>query len=162
MMPHDKTKSVAFAEIATTSENFVLCIGHADTNGKARIDVLDARVPPFNPNVVIKEFRDVLHQRGIDTVMGDRHSRRWALEAFERHRIKYEFCELVRPDLHRDFLAALAAKTIALPQHGELRAQLRALQTRRGGPDDLVSCVAGASLLALGECGPVMTEIEYV
>ena len=157
----------AFAEIATNGENFAVAIGQADADGsgKLRILALEARVPPFGPETVIKEFCKLLREHGIRKVSGDRHSTRWAFEAFKRHNISYEFCDLVRPDLHREFLKLLDEKKVVMPQHGELRRQLRALVTRQkehGGPDDLVTAVAGVCVLAAGKCGAVTEPVEYV
>lgn len=142
----------AFTECATNSENFVLVIAHLG-NDKVRIDMLNARVPPFDPKRVIKDFSALLHERKIDTVMGGRYSSRWAVEAFARHGIAFQFCELERPDLQRDFLKLVDAKRVALPEHAELKHQLRTLMRRRvahGGPDDLVTAVGGAALMVVG------------
>ena len=156
----------AFVEAATNSENFVLAIGHAtdNGNGKVKIDLLDAHAPPFSPVAVIKKFAVALRMRGIDRVMGDRHSSRWAKEAFARHSIAYEFCELVRPDLHRDFIALLNAKRVLVPQNAGLQRQLHWFVMRKkdhGEGDDLLTAIAGVSLLATGKCGAVQEKLDY-
>jgi len=154
---------VGFCDIATTSGRFVLAIGHADKDGKAHA-TLTVCTPPFDSKQAIARFAEQLREKGITSVMGPRHSSRWILDAFSRCGIHYEFCNLVRNDLHRDFRAMLEAKKVVVPEHAELRHQVRALThfKRENGAagDDLLTAVAGASLLAMGKVKALVESAE--
>jgi hypothetical protein len=162
----DSGVKFAFVECATNSENFVLAIAHASDNGEgvARIDLLDIQVPPIFPQAVVRKFASTLRARGIDHVMGARHSSLWAKERFARFAIGYDFCELERGDLKRAFVALVEDKRAVLPPNEELRKQFQTLLNRQkylGGPDDLIVACGGAALQAVGIVGPVTAMADY-
>lgn len=163
----DTIMHFAFTDCAANSENFILAIATAEKD-RAKIDVLIERRPPFvgGPAQVIRDFAKLLRQRGITTVMGPRHSSGWVLEGFSRAGISYEFCALRRPDLHRDFLKALADGKIDLPQHDLLAAQLLSVRhpAKDHGQhgDDVLTAVAGATLSALGSVSAIVPQKDYV
>jgi hypothetical protein len=168
-MTPDTAVKFAWVECATNSENYVLAIGHAedDGNGKVKIDVLEAHVPPFNAPLVIKGFAEVLRAKGIDRVMSDRHSSHYAKQEFQRYSIAFDFAELVRGDLKREFVALMDAKKIILPQvttNAELRQQMQNLIRKKnhGGPDDQLVACAGVALQCVGRCAPVRVIPDYV
>ena len=114
----------AFTEIATDGAGrFVLAIASANKGGDAKFDRLEIRTPPFDPGRAIKDFSAILREHKIGAVMADRHATHWAKEQFRRCGIAFEFCELARPELRRDILAAL--EYIELPDHPEVARQLK-------------------------------------
>lgn len=143
----------AFTECATNGANFILSIASVDNDGRARVDALIERELPLSggPAQVIREFAKLLRGHRCSSVMGARHSSHWVREGFARAGISYGFCALERPDLPRDFLAALDDKKIELPKHSVLTAQLRSVRYREKDHgqhgDDLLTTVADATLL---------------
>ena len=98
----------AFVEIATDGAGrFVLAIASADKEGDAKFDRLEIRTPPFDPGRAIKDFSGRLREHKIGALMADRHATHWAKERFRSCGIAFGFCELVRPDLRREIVAAL-------------------------------------------------------
>ena len=153
----------AFTEIATDGPGrLVLAIASAARDSDAKIERLEIKTPPFDPVRTIKDFAAILRSHQINSVMGDRHASHWGKEQFQSCGITFQFCELVRPDLRRDILAAL--EFIDLPDDPEVTRQLTTLQQRQrghGGPDDLIVACGGAALAALGGVGAIVHQKDY-
>src|SRR5262245_60146055 len=102
----ERSEKFAFVETATNGENFILAVAHRQPRsggGGFIVDDLAVHVPPFDRRLVIAGFCGTLRGRSLAKVMGDRHSSHWAAAAFARHGVEYEFCDLARSELRRDF-----------------------------------------------------------
>jgi hypothetical protein len=137
-----------------------LAIAHQE-RGRAVLDLVRERRPPFSSAAVVREFAETLAAYHVSTVTGDRYGGEWCREPFREHGIWYNVAERAKSDLYRNVLPLLNSGTIDLLDHPRLVAQLCALERRtaRGGrdtidhppgvQDDVANAVAGALGLAL-------------
>jgi hypothetical protein len=137
-----------------------LAIAHQE-RGRAVLDLVRERRPPFSSAAVVREFAETLAAYHVSTVTGDRYGGEWCREPFREHGLWYHVAEHAKSDLYRDLLPLLNSATVELLDHPRLVAQLCALERRtaRGGrdtidhtpgvQDDLANAVAGALGLAL-------------
>ena len=65
------------------SDSFTLAIGHMDGK-RLVVDVARARVPPFKPTEVVKDFAAVLKRYRLSTVTGGRSAGEWVTGAFKK------------------------------------------------------------------------------
>jgi hypothetical protein len=141
------------------ADSMTLAIAHHE-NGRAVLDCLRERRPPFSPEDVVMDFAKILSIYGVHRVRGDRYAGEWPRERFRRYGIGYTCSEQAKSDLYRDLLPHLNAGTVELLDHPRLVGQLASLErhtTRAGkdsidhpprGHDDVANAVAGALLLA--------------
>ena len=66
-----------------------LAIAHRDKDGRAILDAVRERRPPFSPDNVTVEFSELLKSYGIRKVTGDRYGGEWPSERFRVHGIEY-------------------------------------------------------------------------
>jgi hypothetical protein len=153
---------VAFADPSGGSQDaFTLGIAHLE-NGRAVLDVLRERRPPFSPDAVVQEYAELLKTYRLSRVAGDRYGGAWPAERFQVHGIRYTPAEKVKSDLYRELLPLMNAGRADLLDLQRLRAQLVGLERRvarggkdsidhtAGGHDDLANAAAGALVLAGG------------
>jgi len=148
-----------------SSDSMTLAIGHRSAEGRAILDCLRERRPPFSPAAVVDEFAEVLKAYGISKVVGDRYAGEFAREPFRAHGAEYELAEKPKSDWYRDALPVLTSSKAELLDHARLVAQFCQLERRvaRGGRetidhaphghDDLCNVVA--MVLVLAASGPV-------
>lgn len=139
-----------------SADSMTLAIAHKDSAGRAILDCVRERKPPFSPEDVVQEFADVLKAYRVHTVQGDRFGGEWPRERFRVHRIQYDPCKQPKSDLYRELLPAINAGTVELLDIPRLVAQLLSLERRTarggrdsidhapGGHDDLANVLAGA------------------
>lgn len=142
-----------------SSDAMTLAIAHSE-GGRAVLDCVRERKPPFSPEAVAAEFAATLRAYGLRTVTGDRYGGEWPREAFRRHGVEYQLAAKTRSDLYRDMLPLLTSGAADLLDSPTLVNQIVALERRvaRGGResidhapgahDDLANAVAGALDLA--------------
>src|SRR5438309_9568075 len=76
---------------------FALCIGHCEGEGDDKrfvADVVRARVPPFDPNEVAREYAELAQAYRINELRGDSFAGEWVRRAFLDAGIGYEKSEL--------------------------------------------------------------------
>ncbi len=141
------------------NDAFTLAIAHEE-RGRAVLDVVRERRPPFSPEAVAAEYADVVKAYGITRVTGDRYAGEWPREQFRKRGVEYDLAEKPRSDLYLALLPALNSGTVDLLDLPRLVDQIAALERRvaRGGResidhpphghDDLANAVAGAVALA--------------
>jgi hypothetical protein len=170
---------VAFVDPSGGSQDsMTLAVAHRD-EGRAVLDAVRERKPPFNPSEVVSEFATLLKTYRICTVTGDRYAGEWPREQFRHHGIDYRVSEKVRSDLYRDLLPLLNSAQVELLDNSRLFGQLCSLERRtaRGGKDsidhapgahdDIANAAAGAVVLAHDTAGsePVApvgdTQVSY-
>jgi hypothetical protein len=159
--PARGTNYIAFVDPSGgTSDSMTLAIAHRDKDGRAIIDVVRERRPPFSPDDVVLEFVDLLRAYHVLSVQGDRYAGEWPRERFRTRGITYEVAERPKSDLYRDLLPVLNSGRAELLDVPRLANQLCGLERRtaRGGRDsidhapgahdDLANSVAGAVVSA--------------
>ncbi|MGP9818981.1 hypothetical protein ACTZWW_03105 [Salinarimonas sp. NSM] len=146
----------AFVDAAGGSgkDSFTLAIGHSE-GGRAVLDVVRERKPPFAPEAVVEEYAELMRAYGIYRAEADRWGSEWVREAFGRHRVNVEQCAKPKSELYKDLLPALNSRLVDLLDHGRLISQIVSLErsTARGGRetidhppnghDDVGNAVAG-------------------
>ena len=137
-----------------------LAVAHRDKSGKAVLDCVRERRPPFSPDDVVKEFAATLKSYGIKSVTGDAYGGEWPRERFRKHGIEYAVSEKSRSDLYLELLPLVNAARVELLDEPRLVGQLAGLERRTsrsgkdtvdhrpGGHDDLANSVAGALVTA--------------
>ena len=144
------------------SDSMTLAIGHRAQDGRAIVDVVRERRPPFSPEAVVEEFAALLKSYRISKVTGDRYAGEWPRERFREHGIHYDPAAKVKSDLYLGLLATVNSGRAEIPPQARLAEQLCALERRTsrggrdsidhapGGHDDLANAVAGVANLLAG------------
>jgi hypothetical protein len=151
---------VAFVDPSGGSQDaMTLAIAH-HAEGRAVLDAVRERRPPFSPECVVREFAEVLATYRVTTIIGDRYGGEWPRERFREHGITYEVAERPKSELYAALLPALNSGRVELLDHPRLVAQLCGLERRAawggrdsidhgpGGHDDVANAVAGALVVA--------------
>jgi len=146
---------VAFVDPSGGSQDaMTLAIAH-NQDGRAVLDALRERKPPFSPEGVVQEFAELLKTYGVTTVTGDRYAGEWPRERFREHGIAYGVSEQSKSELYAALLPAINSCRVELLDLLRLNSQLLGLERRTsrggrdtidhgpGGHDDIVNAVAG-------------------
>ncbi len=168
LAPQRSVAYVAFADPSGGSaDSFTLAIAHV-AGGRAVLDVVRERRPPFSPDDVVREYAEVLAAYGLARVTGDRYGGTWPAERFQVHGIRYEPSALPKSDLYRALLPLVNAGRVELLDDRRLGAQLGGLERRvarggrdsvdhpPGGRDDRANAAAGALVLAAPARAPFL------
>jgi hypothetical protein len=143
------------------SDSMTMAIAHA-ADGRAILDLVVERRPPFSPQAVAAEFSAVFTQYGVRRVQADRYAGDWPVEAFAQHGVTVEPCQRNRSECYLELLPAICAQRLDLLDEPRLLRQFLALERRAtrlrdivdhppGGHDDLANVAAIAPLAALSE-----------
>jgi hypothetical protein len=159
--PLTGTNYVAFVDPSGgTSDSMTLALAHRDKDGRAILDAVRERRPPFSPDDVVLEHVSLLKSFGIRTVFGDRYAGEWPRERFRVNGVTYEVAEQPKSDIYRELLPILNSGRAELLDVPRLTTQLCGLERRtaRGGRDsidhapgahdDVSNSVAGAIVSA--------------
>jgi hypothetical protein len=164
LTPQYETSYVAFVDPSGgSSDSMTLAISHRDRNGRAVLDRVLEKKPPFNPETVVSDFADLLKPFRVRDVHGDRYGGEWPRQVFHRHGIAYRVSDDTKSDLYLATLPILRAGKAELLDDERLRLQFLALERRTtrngrdivdhppGRHDDLANSVAGALVRAAAE-----------
>jgi hypothetical protein len=159
------TSYVAFVDPSGGSADaMTLAIAHRDRDGRAILDCVRERRPPFSPASVVAEFSDTLKSYGVQRVTGDRYAGEWPREQFRHRGITYQVSDRTKSQIYLETLPLLNSGKVELLDHQRLIAQLCGLERRtaRGGResidhgphahDDLCNAALGA-IGAVGKSG---------
>jgi len=139
-----------------SDDSMTLAITHRDRDGRAILDVLRERRPPFSPENVVAEFAQLLKSYRLVRIEGDHYAGAWPIERFRIHGITYEPCARPKSELYADLLPLLNSGRCELLDHRRLVDQLVALERRTGrtgkdttshppnAHDDVCNAAAGA------------------
>ena len=138
-----------------------LAIAHKEETGLIVLDCIREVRPPFNPDLVTKDFSDVVKSYGLKKVTGDRYSGEWVKQSFRNNDIVYGNSELTKSELYLAFIPLMMAKRIELLDNDRMLRQLRQLERKTGGTkdvvdhpsggfDDAINAASGACVLASG------------
>jgi hypothetical protein len=158
---------IAFTDAAGGSgqDSFTLAVGHRDEAGRAILDLLRERRPPFSPQAVVEEFAEILLGYNCRRVTGDRFAGQFPAETFRAFGVDFALSEKPKSDLYRDFLPLANSGKVELLDHQRMTAQLSGLERRtaRGGKDsidhppgqhdDIANVVAGVVVAIAGKTG---------
>jgi hypothetical protein len=149
-----------------SSDSFTLAISH-NADGKAVLDGVRERKPPFSPEAVVSEYAALLKMYGVSAVSGDRYAGEWPRERFREHGIEYRPSEKDKSGLYVELLPALNSGKAELLDLPRLVGQLMRLERRTGrsgkdsidhppgAHDDLANAAAGALVLVSeAQCQP--------
>lgn len=156
------------------SDSMTLAIAHRGADGRAILDAIRERRPPFSPEDVVLEFAAMLRTYNVQKVVGDRYGGEFVREPFRLRGHEYELAEKPKSDWYRDCLPLLMSNKGELLDHSRLVSQLCGLERRtaRGGRDsidhgpgahdDIANVVAMALVLAAGERPPFVVTPELL
>lgn len=149
-------------------------IAHCDERGRAVLDVVLERRPPFSPQQMAEDFSAVFKQYGCVTAQADRYAADFVVEAFAKHGVRIEPCPKNRSELYLELLPLLTAGQVELLDNQRLLGQLLNLERRvgrirdvvdhpsgSGHHDDLINSAAGA-LVAVKAHAHVAVDIGAV
>jgi hypothetical protein len=156
--PAEGVRYAAFVDPSGGSADaMTLAIAHKDAaTGRAVLDAVRVRRPPFSPESVVAEFAMLLKAYRITSVKGDRYAGEWPRERFRVHGVAYEPAERTRSELYLELLPMLNSGSAVLLRNSALLLQLCGLERRTsragkdtidhapGAHDDLANAVAGA------------------
>jgi len=162
------TSYLAFVDPSGGSaDSMTLAIAHRDKDGRAVLDAVRERKPPFSPEAVVEEFSLLLKDYGVHRVSGDRYGGEWPRERFRIHGIGYVPAEKTKSDFYRDCLPLFNSGKIELLDLPRLATQFVGLERRTarsgkdsidhapGAHDDLANACAGA-LVLVGAKAPMI------
>lgn len=152
------------------SDSFTLAIAHHQAKQGERperlvLDVVRSVTPPFDPEVAVEGFAEVLKEYGLREVSGDQYAGEWCPAAFRRYGITYKSSEHTRSEIYLEMLPQFSRSMVELLDIPLLRTQLLLLERRarsggrdsvdhpRGAHDDTANSVCGALLLAKRPAG---------
>lgn len=135
-------------------DSFTLSIGHPE-DGIVHIDRLEEIQPPLDPDMVVKDFCEILKRYRIWKIVGDRYGGEWVSGAFKKCGIKYITSSLDKSQIYLESQPLFSMKKIKLPKLDKLKTQLLMLERKpRIGGRDLVDHPAGLhDDLANSVCG---------
>jgi len=161
--PQKKIRFFAFVDPSGGSrDSMTLGIAHREGKGAVVLDCLREARPPFNPDLVVKDFALIVKSYGLHSVTGDRYSGEWVKQSFRNHGVEYRNAELTKSELYLAFIPLAMAKRVELLDNERMLRQLRQLERRTGGAkdvvdhppnshDDLINSAVGALVLAAEE-----------
>jgi len=160
--PVEGMRYVAFVDPSGGSaDSFTLAIAHRH-DGRAVLDLLRERRPPFSPEDVVTEYSAIMKGYRVAEVRGDRYAGEWPRERFRGHGIRYVPSARVKSDIYLELLPLVNAGRCELLDLPRLAAQLIGLERRvarggkdsvdhpPGGHDDVANAAAGALVLCGG------------
>ncbi len=139
---------------------FTLAIAHKDEDGKAIIDLVREKIPPFDPAEVTADFAEVLKTYRLKEVTGDAYAGEWPRKAYENNSISYNVSKMNKSKIYLESLPLFTQGKAELPDIRKLLVQLGQLErkTARAGKDtvdhparckdDSANSVCGALSLA--------------
>lgn len=135
-------------------DSFTLSIGHIEKD-RYIIDVCRGIKPPFSPESVVKEYAALLKSYRLSSVVGDRYSGEWVVEAFSKEGIHYRHAELTKSECYLESLPVFSQGVVDLLDVPALTTELMQLERRtsRSGRDSVDHPLGGHDDLANSCCG---------
>ncbi|HKW00737.1 MAG TPA: hypothetical protein VJN96_12990 [Vicinamibacterales bacterium] len=169
-LPERGTSYTAFVDMSGgSSDDAVLAIGHADTEGRAVLDLVQDQgaAVPFNPNKAVERFVRTLKEYGLRRVTGDRYAGETFRAQFAEAGIGYSVAPESKSALYEALEPVLNAGSLVLLDVALLEQQLLGLVWRggkidhqAGEHDDLANAVAGVTrLLSAGRTDAQAAEV---
>jgi hypothetical protein len=136
--PQPNTQYVGFVDPSGGSADaMTLCIAHGE-QGRAVLDCLRVRRPPFDPDITVREFSETLKQYGLYQVSGDKYGGAWPSERFRAHGVNYAPSTRTKSEIYLESVARLNSGQVELLDDPRLVAERRTghppRQRHRGSP----------------------------
>jgi hypothetical protein len=175
LSPVSGVSYVAFVDPSGgSSDSMTLAIAHRDRDGRAILDAVRERRPPFSPDEVVQEFAALMKSYRIRNVAGDRYAGEWPRERLRVAGIRYEVSEKPKSDIYRDLLPLVNSGKAELLDVPRLVAQLCGLERRTarsgrdsidhapGAHDDVANAVAGVLVHVTEKGAPMIITAEML
>jgi len=132
---------------------------HRSKDGRAILDAVRERKPPFSPQAAVDEFAALLKQYRVRKVIGDHWGGEFVKEPFRLHGLSYEVADRPKSDLYRDALPLMNSGRVELLDNPQLVSQLCQLERRvsRAGKDSIDHPPGAHDDLANAVCGVLAT-----
>jgi hypothetical protein len=140
---------------------FTLAISHREGE-LIVLDALRGRRPPFDPSSVVADYSKLLKQYRCFSVMGDRYSGEWVVEAFRQQGITYRPSDLSKSELYLEVEPLFATGTVRLLDQRVLQTELLQLERRTGraGRDNVDHPPGGHDDFANAACGALVQAVN--
>jgi len=140
-------------------DSFALAIAHVEGD-KVVHDRLEERKPPYDPDIVVREYCKILKNYNCHQVVGDEFGGVWCASKFREYGIRYiptSGLLKTKNDIYATFQPMVLSGMVELLDNKRLDLQLRSLETRtqsggrdsvdhpKGQHDDVANVVAGVS-----------------
>lgn len=154
-------------------DSFTLAIGHR-YGDRHVVDVVRGIKPPFDPSSVVKEFCALLKQYRLSSVVGDKYSGQWVMEAFRKEGVTYKHAEFTKSELYLESLPLFSQGVVDLLDSQPLTVELMQLERRTarsgrdsidhppGGRDDLANACCGALTLLATKTRKGVRAINFI
>ncbi len=141
-----------------SSDSMTLAIGHREGD-RVVIDSVSEQLAPFNPDIVVGRFCDVLFRYGVTRVIGDRYAGEWPASRFRAHGIDYRPADKTKSEYYLAALPMFNAGQVDLPNVPAIAVQFSQLErnTSRGGREFVDHPPRGRDDVA-NACAGVMCE----
>lgn len=157
-----------------SADSMTLCVAHRDRDGRAIIDAVRERRPPFSPENVVDEFTAVLKSYRVSRIHGDRYAGEFVREPFRQRGVTYELADRPKSDYYRDCLPLLNSGKVELLDIPRLANQLCSLERRtsRAGKDsidhppgqfdDIANVVCAVAVLLAAKRGALVIDDDFL
>jgi hypothetical protein len=163
----DVTTYTSFIDVSggTGSDSFCAAVGHPE-DGKAVLDAVFERRPPFSPAQVCAELRDWLQQYRLSICIGDAYAAGWVVDQLAGLGVTYQHSIRNRSEIYLNALPVFASGRVLLLENERLVNQLVSLERMtspngrdridaRHGHEDLANAVCGVIVLAAQQQPPM-------
>jgi hypothetical protein len=157
----------AFIDVSggTGSDSFAAAISHPE-EGKAVLDAVFERRPPFSPAAVCRELREWMQQYRLSIAIGDASAAAWVIDQLAGLGVTYQHSIRNRSEIYLNALPVFASGRVLLLENERLVNQLVSLERMtspngrdridaRHGHEDLANAVCGAIVLAAQQPPPM-------
>lgn len=171
--PQDRFNYLAFVDPSGGShDRMTLAIAHAEGD-RMVLDLIRGVTPPFDPNVVVKDFANVIRSYRCASVTGDRYAGEWVRTAFERQGVSYWHSELSKSEIYLESLPLFTTGAVDLLDYQPLLLELQQLERRTSksgrdsvdhppqGHDDYANAACGALVLAVRQEQHALYMVKY-
>jgi hypothetical protein len=123
-------------------DSMTLAIAHRDKDGKAVLDLLRERRPPFSPAGLVDDYAAVVRSYGVHKVHGDRWGGEFCREPFRQRGVEYAIVDRPKSDFYAELAPIINSAKVELLEHQRLAAQFTTLERRtvRSGKDSIDHC----------------------
>jgi hypothetical protein len=145
---------------------YTVAIAHREGNERLCIDCVRGTKTgvKFDPQVVTKEYAELLKEYRISSVTGDAYAAEWTAAAWQKEGISYLRADKPKSQIYIETLPLFARGLVGLPDHPRLLRELRLLerQTHRGGRDTVDHPRGQHDDFANSCCGALHTLSTYL
>ena len=144
LLPRQGIRYAGFADMSGgRRDSATLGIAHK-SDRKVILDYIREWKAPFSPYAVAGEMASELARYRLRSVVGDRYSAEFVVQAFKNHRVTYRNAKLNKSQLYLELLPRICSKEIELLDNERCIVQLSNLERRcRSGGNDIVDHPTG-------------------